>query len=233
MITVHFRALIGKLSIVLRIKSGLVLIIIAALISACLAQPAEQFVLGDVLLEEGFDQSFVWENYNDPALGVNFRVEDGVYHAQAGSSGFMWALNSEAHTDVVIQVDTQQISSYANNAYGLMCRAAPTNNGDGYYFMISGDGMYTLRRGATDQVGALIEWTYSDAIQQGQSINRIRAVCIGDYLALYVNGRFVAETHDSYFSRGYAGLTAAVPEGGDVDVTFDELKIWSATIVES
>jgi hypothetical protein len=113
-----------------------------------------------------------------------------------------------------------------------MCRAAPANNGDGYYFMISGDGMYTLRRGSQDQVGALIEWTYSDAIQQHTSINRIRSVCIDDYLALYINGQFVAETHDSYFIRGYTGLTAAVPEGGEVDVTFDQLKIWSAELVE-
>ena len=79
---------------------------------------------------------------------------------------------------------------------------------------------------------ALSCWTYSDAIQQGRSINRIRAVCVGDYLALYVNGQFVAEICDSYFNRGYAGLTAAVPEGGEVDVTFDDLTITSASLVE-
>lgn len=185
------------------------------------------------MLEEDFSRSFAWENYADPAIQVDFRVEDGVYRAQAAEGGFMWALNAQIHTDVVIQVDTQQISEGGVNAYGVMCRASPTNNGDGYYFMISGDGMYTLRRGATDRVGALIPWTHTNAIQQGRSINRLRIVCIDDYLALYVNGKFVAETRDTYFSRGYTGLTAAVPEGGDVDVTFDDMIIWSGELSEN
>ena len=155
-----------------------------------------------------------------------------MYRARASDGGFIWALNAQMHSDVVIQVDTQQISEYANNAYGVMCRAAPANNGDGYYFMIGGDGAYTIRRGSLDRINALIEWSYTDAIQQGRSINRIRAVCIGDYLALYVNGQFVAEIRDSYFNRGYAGLTAAVPEGGEVDVTFDDLTITAASLAQ-
>jgi hypothetical protein len=207
------------------------LLLFAMLMAACQPQPTERFALGDVLLEEGFDDSFAWENYADPPLELNFRVEDGVYHAQASAGGLMWTLNAQAHTNVVMQVDTEQLSEYANNAYGILCRAAPTNNGDGYYFMIAGDGMYSLRRGATDQVDALIPWTYSDAIHQGKTINRMRVVCIDDYLALYVNGTFVAETHDTYFSRGYAGITAAVPEDGDVDVTFDRLTIWAAELL--
>jgi hypothetical protein len=203
-----------------------VLVLLAG--AACQARPTQTIDMGDILLEEDFSESFSWENYADPAIQVNFRVEDGVYRAQARDGGFMWVLNAQAHTNVVIQVDTQQLSEYANNAYGLVCRASPSKNGDGYYFMISGDGNYTLRRGSTDRVRALIPWTSSGAIQQGRSINRIRAVCIDDYLALYVNGEFVAETRDDYFSRGYAGLTAAVPEDGDVDVAFDNLRIWSA-----
>jgi hypothetical protein len=214
-------------------KTGwLLVVLVALLIAACKPQPTRRIALGDVLLEEDFSQASAWEGYIDPARNVDFHIEDGFYRAQARGGGLMWALNVQMHTNVVIQVDTEQLSEYDNNAYGLMCRAAPANNGDGYYFMISGDGMYTLRRGSQDQVGALIEWTYSDAIQQHTSINRIRSVCIDDYLALYINGQFVAETHDSYFIRGYTGLTAAVPEGGEVDVTFDQLKIWSAELVE-
>ena len=208
------------------------LLLLAIVASACQPQPTQRFALGDVLLEQSFDDSFAWESYADPQLQVDLRVEEGVFRAQASDGGFMWALNSQAHTNVVMQVDTEQLSDYANNAYGIMCRAAPTNNGDGYYFLISGDGNYTLRRGSTDQVGALIPWTYSDAIHQGQTINRMRVVCIDDYLALYVNGSFVAETRDTSFSRGYAGITVAVPEGGEVDVTFDQLTIWEGTLIE-
>lgn len=208
-------------------------VMVLVCVTACTPpQPTERIVLGEVLLEEDFSNPLTWEHYVDPNLNVDFRVEDGMYRARASDGGFIWALNAQMHSDVVIQVDTQQISEYANNAYGVMCRAAPANNGDGYYFMIGGDGAYTIRRGSLDRINALIEWSYTDAIQQGRSINRIRAVCIGDYLALYVNGQFVAEIRDSYFNRGYAGLTAAVPEGGEVDVTFDDLTITAASLAQ-
>jgi hypothetical protein len=203
--------------------------ILAVIIAACQANPSQRLVIGEVLTEADFSESYDWENYTNLDQHVDFRIEDGVYRARAWDDGFMWVLNVELHTDVVIQVDTLQYSDYRNNAYGVVCRAAPGNNGDGYYFMISADGMYTIRRGATDEVKPLIPWTGSGAIHQDKGVNRIRAVCIGDYLALYVNGQFVAETYDDRYQRGNAGLTAAVPEGGDVDVAFDDLTIWEAS----
>jgi hypothetical protein len=78
----------------------------------------------------------------------------------------------------------------------------------------------------------IIQWTPTDAIQQGKSINRIRIVCVEDYLALYVNGEFVAEARDDLYRSGYAGLTAAVPEGGEVDVRFDDVVIRAATLAQ-
>lgn len=56
-------------------------------------------------------------------------------------------------------------------------------------------------------------------------------MCIGDYLALYVNGEFVAETRDDYFSRGFTGLSAAVVKDGDVDIAFDDLTVWEASLI--
>jgi hypothetical protein len=143
----------------------------------------------------------------------------------------MWTTRLPDVSDRVIEVETTQLSTYRNNAYGVMCRAAPTDNSNGYYFLISGDGSYTIRRGAVDQVHALIPFTPSDAIRQDKGINRIKAVCIGDYLALYVNDTFIAETRDDYFHRGYTGLTAAVVTGGDVDISFDDLQVWVATLL--
>lgn len=204
------------------------LVLLALLLASCAPKATETVLLGEVLSEVDFSHSYDWEQYSNEGQHVDFRIEDGVFRAHAWDHGFIWALNSEAHTNVVIQADTRQLSTYANNAYGLMCRAAPTNNGDGYYFLISGDGSYTIRSGATDVVRGLIKWEPTDAIQQGQAINRIRIVCIDDYLALYVNGRFVAETRDDRYQRGFAGIAAAVPEGGDVDVAFDDLIIREA-----
>jgi hypothetical protein len=213
-------------------RLALLLALLPFAVAACQARPAETVEIGDVLQTVGFDQDYEWESYVNPAQGVEFRLDGGAYRARAWDGGFTWTLNAETHTDAVIQADVEQLSEYADNAFGLMCRASPRNDGSGYFFFISGDGHYTLRRGAAEEVLPIIQWTPTDAIQQGKSINRIRIVCVEDYLALYVNGEFVAEARDDLYRSGYAGLTAAVPEGGEVDVRFDDVVIRAATLAQ-
>jgi hypothetical protein len=210
---------------------GLVAALAGLLITGCAAQPTVRFVLGDVLMTRDFGRASDWQPYVHPEQRVNFQIEDGAYRARAWDGALMWAIQPPVQTDTVIEVLATQLSEFRNNAYGVMCRAAPTDNGNGYYFLISGDGQYTIRRGAVDNIGALIPWTASGAIRQDKGINRIRAVCIGTYLALYVNGEFVAETRDDYYHRGYTGLTAAVVEDGDVDIAYDDLTVWAVSLV--
>jgi hypothetical protein len=192
-------------------------------------QPSAGFQLGEVLEEVDFSHDFDWENFRSARLKVDFRVEDGVYRAFAYDGGFVWTLNAHVYGDVLIQVDTLQLSDDRDNAYGVMCRAAPDDNGDGYYFFISADGHYTIRRGFNREVQPLIAWTPTAAVQQDRAPNRLRALCVGDRLALYVNGQFVAETRDDLYGSGGVGISAAVPEGGEVDVEFDNLIVWSAS----
>lgn len=203
-------------------------------LSACApARGSQPYEIGDLLLEEDFSSPSAWETYSDPAIQVDLRVVDGVYRIEAHDEVFMWGLNAQVHADVVIEVETEQLSSYADNAYGVMCRADPADDGDGYYFFISGDGYYTIRRGAGDEIAPLIEWLPSSAIHQGQARNRIRAVCIQDYLALYVNDQFLDETHDHLYSSGVTGLTAGVSAGGDVRVDFDNLLVFTVQFAQT
>lgn len=212
-------------------RKGLWLVCLFGLLVGCAAQPTARYALGDVRQQVDFSQSFMWQQYVHPEQNVDFSIQDGFYRAKAWDGGFMWVIQPPAETDTVIEVETTQLSDYRNNAYGVMCRAAPTDNSNGYYFLISGDGEFTIRRGAVDEVDALIPWTLTTAVRQDKGVNRIRAVCIDDYLALYVNGEFVAETRDDYFSRGYVGLSVAVVKGGDADIAFDDLTVWEASLL--
>lgn len=204
-------------------------ILVLLLVACSGGRPSQPYQLGDLLLEESFSDPLAWEQYADPSIQVDGRIVDGVYRIRASDGGFLWALNATLHTDVVIEVETEQLSDYRDNAYGVMCRADPDLDGDGYYFFISGDGYYTIRRGQGDIVSDLIQWTGSSAIRTGQARNRMRVVCVGAYLALFVNDVFIAEYRDSLYSRGVTGLTAAVPDGGEVVVQFDNLLIFAAT----
>ena len=215
----------------------IVLISLVVFIVAC-QTASHGYVLGDVLLTEDFANDEAWETL--VAGNIDLQVTDGVYRVQTGPGGYIWGLNSQEHSDVVIEVEVTQLSAYEDNSYGVICRADPLNTGDGYYFLISGDGLYAIGRGEGDEddgkVNKLVNWAPHSAINTGQAENAIRAVCIGDYLALYVNDQFVAEVEDSSYSSGYAGLAAAVfrqdgvAEEINVDIAFDNLTISAASL---
>ncbi len=198
-----------------------------------LSAGSTQVTLGDTLLDETFDQSDAWEAYSNDE--VNAKVGKGVYRMVSTAALLEWGINNDTHTDVVIQVDTLQNSSYELNGYGVSCRSGlKSNDGSGYYFRISGDGYYAITKSDGETLTNLVDWTKSDAIHQGQNRNQIIAVCVGDYLALYANGELLAETNDSDLTEGHAGLSVSAFENKDkdpveVDVSFDNVVITEAS----
>lgn len=195
------------------------------------ARPRWTYQTGDVLLEEDFDRSFVWETYQDARAGTDLRVEDGAYRMQTRGPGYIWGLHVENYDNLVFEAQSAQLSTDPNNAFGLMCRASPGNTGDGYYFLVSGDGYWSIRKRTATRVESIIDFTRTDAINQGQSINTIRILCIDDYLALYVNGQFVGEAQDSTYQTGYVGFVVAVPDETDIDITFDNARVIEGDLV--
>jgi hypothetical protein len=193
-------------------------------------QPTQSFQMGSLLLEEPFDNPYAWEQYENIAYGMEIGARDAAYHMRIDHEGFIWGLNVATHENVVIDVESEQLSDHANNAYGVMCRADPDNSGDGYYFLISGDGLWAIRRISGGSDRALVPFTRSGAIRTGRARNQLRAVCLDDYLALYINGEFAGETRDALFSRGFAGLVASVAGDHRAEITFDNLEIHAGTL---
>jgi hypothetical protein len=188
--------------------------------------------LGDILLGETFDQANAWGAFSNDL--VNAKVGKGVYRMVSKTTGLAWGVNDQTHTDVVIQVDTLQNSNYELNGYGVVCRAGTNNDGSGYYFLISGDGYYAIAKGDGQKYTQLVDWAQSDAIHQGQNRNEMAAVCVGNYLALYVNGQLLAETTDDVLTEGYAALSITAFENKDkdpveADISFDNVVIWQAS----
>jgi len=208
--------------------SLLVVSLLAIVVLAACGGPSQEISAGDVLINESFDSADAWENFevDDTVLAVS----DGAYQVSTGDGGYIWGLNEAEHTNVIIEVTAVQNSSHENNAYGVMCRADTSNNGDGYYFLVSGDGFYSISKGEGDNVNPLIDWTAHSSVNKGQATNTIKAICNGSYLALHINGQFVAEIEDASYASGYTGLSAAAFDGGDVDISFDDLTISAASV---
>jgi flagellar basal body rod protein FlgG len=181
---------------------------------------------GGVLLEDDFSNpSSGWEvgDYDEEgAVGY----QDGYYFVSATTEDtWMWGVANQSFSDVDLEVDATQFSGPANNnnAYGVRCRLQANN--DAYHLLISGDGFYSIQKSASSTYESLVEWTRSDAINQGNDTNSLRVVCDGTRLALYCNGELLGETTDSALTEGDVAFAAVSLEAEGTEIHFDNLTV--------
>ena len=175
------------------------------------------------VLEEQFNSVDAWETYIDPERGIELSVKNGIYSAYTQSPGFVWGLNDEVHTDVVLEVQAVPLSIYSSNGFGLMCRA---DDGNGYFFMITGSGHYAIFVGTDDAFQPLVNWQASTAIKSGLDNNLIRAECVGNQLSLYANNQQLVAVTDNTYQQGFAGMAVAAADGEPAYVGFDNMTIF-------
>jgi hypothetical protein len=184
----------------------------------------------EVLWQDDFsDPGSGWEVSDYSAGSVKY--ENGAYLVTASAQSYMWGAANRPFGDGTIEVDATQVVGPANdnNGYGVICRVQ--SNGDGYYFRISGDGFYGITKFADGQSEALVDWSASDVINQGDALNRISVLCNGSSLKLTVNGEVLAQISDSTFTEGDVGLTASsFEEGEGTEISFDNIVVYSESV---
>lgn len=218
----------------------MMLLLALLLASACLPRrvpggTAPEIELGERVISSTFDNGVGWQTINDP--DVYFQIEDGVYRTIFSLPGrFGIGLHNDSYRDTVIEAKFAFTSAYNNAMVGVMCRADPLQNGYGYYFLVSGDGAFSIRRGDREGVLALVPWQNGAALNPNGQRNTLRAVCVNDSLALYINGAYMGSAQDDDFREGHTGLVVGLPvdaseNGADaiVSVEFDDVQVWQAT----
>jgi hypothetical protein len=171
-----------------------------------------------------------WDVFSLDGDQAIFHVMDGTLEgAVLANRGYIWSLENNRYNNVALTTTLQQTQGSRGNGFGLICRA--DNDGNGYYFVISSAGQFAILKATpdADDPVRLVEWQSNSAIQQGSGLNTIQAICAGDYLALYANGQFLAETRDLTFSAGEVGVVlGAVDE--TLWVRFDDILIQDAEL---
>lgn len=155
-------------------------------------------VPSNVLLTDDFSvTSPEFETYTDENGTVE--TKDGVYVVRAISDLWHWGRTTSQFDNTVAEFDVTMISGPSNNnaGFGIVCRLTEREDTsvDGYMLAISGDGYYTIRSITASSMSPLVDWSYSDAVNQGNVLNHVRATCNGSELKLEVNGQLVAETN--------------------------------------
>jgi serine/threonine protein kinase len=188
--------------------------------------PTPEPELYALLVDDFSDPNSGWEigDFDNGSVGY----KDGAYFVISLTENMnMWGAAFRDFTDVVIEVDTNQIYGPANNNndYGVMCRVQ--SEGDGYSFNISGDGFYSIQRAVDDDFLDLVEWTFSDVIRQGNAVNHMKVICDGSKLVLFVNDSRLAEASDTHFSSGDIAFSATTYELEETEVHFDNVVVSS------
>ncbi|HLF26593.1 MAG TPA: tetratricopeptide repeat protein [Anaerolineae bacterium] len=179
----------------------------------------------DILLQEDFaDPSSGWARTTETDYTTDYA--DGVYRISVIEPDLtVWSQAGRDFDDVRIEVDATKLNGPDNNTLGVICRY---QDGDNFYLLeISSDGYYAIakRQAGTWSFVGSDDWRTSDVIQQRSTTNHLQADCIGETLALYVNGELLAEAQDADFTSGDVGLLAGTFDVGGVEVVFDDLIV--------
>lgn len=178
------------------------------------------------------DESAAWDLFVSDDQQALFQIyDDALEGAVVHDLGYLWSLNNQRYGDTSLRASVQQIRGMAGNGFGLMCRADA--QGNGYYFVISSAGRFAILKGdlemGVDPV-QLVEWQASEALRCGEEPNELEAVCIGDALLFFANGRFLGESHDKTFTTGQNGVVLGAVEQ-TLWVRFDDILFRTPSII--
>jgi hypothetical protein len=151
---------------------------------------------------------------------------DGVYRITVSAANRdQWATPGLNLNDVRIEADAIKVGGDRNNRFGLICRV--TRPGAFYIFIISSDGYYGIGKikGSQYQLLGNQSLLPSDKIPRGSVYLHLRADCVQDRLALYVNGEKIAEASDAEFQTGDVGIIAGAYNTAGTDIFFDNFTV--------
>lgn len=181
--------------------------------------------LDDVVIDVDVEQI---SQANENAYGVACRLSGQVGQPGAMNEDLFAVVDPDAEATAEASAESTAEAEATEEAMEENTADTAAANGDGYLFLIRGNGSFAILRSSERTVTALVNWTPSDLINQGPARNQLRAVCMGDYLALYINGEFAADATDDSYSSGQVGMAASASGRLGAVIEFDNLVISEA-----
>jgi hypothetical protein len=186
------------------------------------ASPAQA---GEVLFQDDFaDPDSGWGVYEDSQGSAEY--QGGSFRIFVNQPDYvLWSTPGLEYADVLMEVNATKTAGPDENDFGLICRYRDENNF--YFLVVSSDGFYGIGKvkdGDLVLVGSE-NMQYSQAIHQGETTNRLQAVCKGSTLSLTANGTELIEVQDPDLTSGDVGLIAGTFSVQGADILFDDLVI--------
>jgi hypothetical protein len=184
--------------------------------------------LGNPSFIDTFSSGANWALYEDDH--VSFEVDDGQLVMTAFNPDFWegWMLSWPVISDFYLEMIATPQKCAGSDRYGMMARAQK-DDGEylGYFFGLTCDGRYSLRRWAGSSFVTMVDWTESDYIRQGSNQgNRLGLMADGKKLSLYANGMLLKEISDDNHLSGKFGVSVGSVKTPDFTVLVDEVAYW-------
>jgi hypothetical protein len=180
------------------------------------------------------------DDFSDTGGGwTTLRKDNQVMDYEDGSFRFVvtqpqydyWSTPQLRFTDTHIVADAIKTDGGGDdNDFGILCRYQDKDNF--YGFLISSDGYYGIsqrKNGDHRIISPEGKMLYSELIHKGSASNQIGADCVGNRLALYVNGSKLVEVENSDFQSGDVGLLAGTLSSPRVEIHFDNFVVTSTS----
>ncbi len=179
---------------------------------------------GAILFQDDFSNpQSGWSTYQDIDGLMNY--EGGSYHILVDvPNAWFWATTEVKLADASIEVQAEKVAGPDDNVLGLICRYQDDQNF--YLLVISSDGYYAILKRLNGSTTVFDEgMQYSQVIHQGETVNTLRADCVGNTLTLYANGTRLAQVVDSTFNEGVPGLIVGTFNTAGTDIVFDDFIV--------
>lgn len=162
--------------------------------------------------------------------GTTFYADNGYLSArsEAINQGFRWYLNFRRPKDAYLEARFKVETCSGDDQYGLVFRAVSFDDGFAYYFIVTCDGRYDIRRWDQGGSNSLLGFPSSEYINKGTGQeNTLGAWVKGNTIRLYANGNFLKEITDNALpNEGYFGLFINARQTPGLTVKMDEIAYW-------
>ena len=183
---------------------------------------------GEVLFAETFDSADNgWQTgvVEDESGRGEVAIADGVYTLSVSGDQPAYVereLPDREFSDFHLTVDITPHDAQEHYSYGVTFRQ--NEDFESYVIELGNDGLYAIFL-FTDKWVALEDWTFSEAIEPGQT-NQLTIRAEGSRLTFLVNDRLLTTIEDDTLAAGTVGLVVETfAEGASARVNFDNLMI--------
>lgn len=162
---------------------------------------------------------------------TEFYPSGGGIVATSGSlkDGLRWYLFYEKKPkNIYIEAKFDISTCSGKDQYGVVFRAPNMQDGYAYFYGLTCDGGYNLRKWDSSGLSVLLENTPGDSINTGSDKTNVLGVWVkDDRIRLYANGQFLKEISDASLSNdGHYGLFINARETAGFTIKLDEISYW-------